>query len=125
MPEVIVADREHMNLLGLFLASLLEQRLAQPARSRQLQGLRGPIVVRSGKMAVTLHVTNGAVVCQRGADPKARAIVNGDLDTLLRLGLGQLPLVALVSRRLRLGGNVLALWRLWGLLRPRSRNEPH
>ncbi len=105
-----------MNLLGLVLAGVLE-RGASSAQARRTLG-RSPsaVVVRAGRMAVTLWVGGGRVRVVRGEEKSPGAQVSGSMSSLAKLVLGGNMLGLVLSRRIRVRGNLLLLLGLRRLL---------
>lgn len=122
-PSVQLDDPAGMNLLGLFLQDLLRRNLARPEGAARARRLHGHLVLRAGKMAVTLHLEGHRLSLERGAMARPSAEVIGDLATFLAISLGHHPLGFLGRRRLRIRGNVWLLLRTLPLLQAQSREE--
>jgi len=112
MLELQVKDRNSMNLLGLFLERILNRNLQKPDKYGRIQTLRASVVIRSARMAVTLHFRDGHIVLERGAADNPTTAIEGDLSSFLQLGLGRNPLVPLWRGRIRIRGNRRVLLRL-------------
>lgn len=117
MSAIRVDRLDSMNLLGLFVRDLMERNLARPPAAARARRLRGRVALKAGRMAVTLCFHNGEVALERGADERANAAVEGSLAAFLRLGLGQNPLRAVLTRQVKVRGNLWLLAQTMGLLR--------
>ncbi|MCC6751463.1 MAG: SCP2 sterol-binding domain-containing protein [Deltaproteobacteria bacterium] len=118
MHAVQIEDPARMNLLGLMLAQLIDRNLT--ARRWRTHGPLTRVVVRGGRMAVTLVFGQGSFTIRRGAVDAPDAELTASLETLVDLALRGGILGALASGRLKVEGNTLALLRLRPLLRTRG-----
>ena len=109
-------DRDRMNLLGLVLAGVLERNASSPEGRRTLVRAPAAVVVRAGRMAVTLWVGGGRVRVVRGEEKTPRAQVSGSMSSLAQLALGGSILGLVLSRKIRVRGNLLLLLGLRRLL---------
>ena len=72
-------------------------------------------------MSSTLEIDSTTVRILQGPHLPARGHVHGELGPFLAAGLGRLVVRPFLERRMRVGGDLLGLLRLFGLLRvPRS-----
>jgi ubiquinone biosynthesis protein UbiJ len=118
---MVAADRvESLNLLGLMLRALVARNLADPAIARRIRGISGDVLLCADRMRVTLRLRQGEIAVLRDAAGPWRARVQGSLGALLALALGRGLVWAVLSRRVRVGGNLLLLLRLMPLLRVRD-----
>lgn len=115
MERVEIEKPRRMNLLGLMLGDVLERSMARRGPDG-MAGLSGDVVVRAGRMAITLHFGEGRVLVKRGAEESARARLSGSLNTLLEMALGGGMVWPLLTRRLRIGGNPFILLKMRRLL---------
>ena len=118
MSAVSIEDREHMSMLGLLIAGLLESAMADEARRRRAALLEGAIWLGAGRMWVTLRFSPDGVTLSRGRQGERLAEVGGDMRALVEVVAGRLPVLPFVAGRLRIGGSPLALYRLLPLLLP-------
>ncbi len=109
---VAVAEPGKMHLVGHFLRAVLERNLRAGARVP-----RGSVGVRAGRMELTLSGDGERVRLSVGIAPEARAVVSGALSDFLAIARGRGVLRPLLSGRVRLRGNPLALLPWLGLLR--------
>jgi len=117
MSALQVENPASLNLLGLFVRDLVERNLAHPQAAARARRLRGRVALKAGRMAVTLCFRDGEVALERGAAGRANAAVEGNLAAFLRLGLGQNPVQAVLTRQVRVRGNLWLLLRMMPLLR--------
>jgi hypothetical protein len=117
MGEVQLDDPAKMNLLGLFVRDVVNRNLARPEGAARARGLRGRLVLRAGRMAVTLHLEGERLRLERGAAAQPTAEVRGDLATYLALSLGHSPILAFLRGQVQVRGNVWLLLRTLPLLR--------
>ena len=114
---VVVEDLPHMNLLGLFLRGLLERQLEDPVVARKLEGVRGHLGIQAAGMGLVLQFEGANVVMRMGEDLHARATVSGPMAPLVDILVGRYPLGAVLSRRIRVEGDLGFVWRVLPALR--------
>jgi len=119
---VYVDHVETMNLLGLMLHGLLSQNLGDPQKARRLAGLRGTILIRAGRMRVTLELEGGDIRIVRGEQPSPDARVEGSLSALLHVALGHGLFAPALRGEVSAGGRIGLLLRLLPLLRVSDAN---
>jgi len=117
MQEVQVKNIAGMNLLGLFITSIINRNLKIPEKYEQLKKLNCSILIKANKMKVTLHLKDGEISIERGAIPKPTAAVEGSLNTFLKVGLGKNILGLLVTRKIKIRGNPFVLLPLSKIIR--------
>ena len=116
---VHLEDPEHASLLALLMRRMLDARLAEPHSARRIARMRGDVRLVAGGMTLGLRFEQGRVAVVRTVE-HARAWVEGDVATLLRLVAGGLPLRRVLAGRLKVGGDPRLLFRLWAVLRARE-----
>lgn len=118
MTNVTIEDPTRMNILGLILGSIIERNLADPKRAALAKKLSGEVVVRCGEMAITAKFAGGETIrISRGAADRPKGKLEGQMDVLTDLTLGRGVVGHFFGRRIKLGGNILFLLRVWSLLR--------
>ena len=115
---VSVDDPEHMNLLGLLMAGLLESRLSDPALRDRALRMRGAVAVRAGDMEVALRFGETGPVVQALGQGRFRARVSGSMPAMLGVVSGGPMVSPVLQGRLRVSGNPFWLLSLLPLLRP-------
>ncbi len=111
-PRVEVPDAGGMHIVGHFLRAVIERNLRDGMRAP-----RGCIALRAGEMALTLVSDGTRVRLEPTLSPEARATVSAALETLTDVAQRRGIVPALLSGRLRLSGNPLALLPWLPLLR--------
>jgi len=115
--RVTIEDAPRMNLLGFFLAGIIERNLADAEQLRRFERLAADVVVQAGELVVTLKFARGSLVVRRGAEAGARAGVRGSLDTLMGMALGAGMVGPVLRGALKPRGSLLLLLKLKRLLR--------
>jgi hypothetical protein len=121
--RVEVIDPERMNLLGLLLASILEQRLADPPCAAHAQRLRGEVLVDANGMRVALCFDSRCVRIERRRAERPIARIEGSLTSLLDAALGRRRFEHALRRELHARGRPLALWHVFRLISGRSETK--
>jgi len=113
--KVEMPDPGKMHLAGHVLRALLESNVRAGARVP-----RGCIAVCAGQMGLTLVGDGQRLLLEAGVSPEARAVVSGSLDAFTDVALGRGMVLPVLTGRLRLAGNPLALLAWLPLLRVRG-----
>jgi hypothetical protein len=116
-PSVTIDSPERMNLLGLLLRGLLEEKLKVDRHARQVQRIEGDVQVVAGTMAVTLRFERERILILAGNSGKPRARIRGTMESLLQIVTRQRLVRPVLCGRVRLSGNPLWMLRLLPLLR--------
>jgi putative sterol carrier protein len=114
MPEVKIG-KEELSGLGLILKQVMDQTLQDPKTRNAIKKSKGTLVVREtdSNVAVTIFFNNGDVQIQNGAIEKPTAFVEGRFEELSEISSGQVgPIRALLSRKIKAGGNLLKLLKM-------------
>lgn len=114
MREVRVKGEE-LNGLGLTLKQIIDGRVRDPQVWNAVKKLNGSLVVREtgADVAVTILFDSGDLLIQNGAVDKPSAYVEGSFEELADVSSGQVgPVMAVLARRVRAGGNLLKLLRM-------------
>ena len=110
-----------MNLMGLLMRGLLEAALRNDRIRRRARKLRGDVRIVAGTMSVTLRFTKEQIVLLTDTSMPPRATVRGGMKPLLELVAGEGLVRPVLSRKVRVGGNLLLLLRMLPLIRaPRA-----
>lgn len=105
-----------MNLLGLFMKAALEDRLDTLSEA----GASGDIALTAGEMSVTLSFSPERVVVRKGVEGSPNAHLKGSLEGLLEIARGRTA-SPILSRRVKVSGNPLAVLPLRKVFAPTSR----
>lgn len=114
---VRVEQPEHMNLMGLLMRGLLESTLGTSRGSAIARKLRGEVRVMAGTMGVTLCFGDGEVVLKETGSGRPRATVRGEMKPLLEIVSGGALIAPVLTRKVKVSGNLLLLLRLLPLIR--------
>lgn len=114
---VVVEDLAQMNLLGLFLRGLLERQLADPAVARRLEGVQGGLAIHAAGMDLVLDFDGPLVRVRLRGDSQVKAWVSGPMAPLVDILVGRYPLGAVLTRKVRVGGDLSFVWRVLPALR--------
>jgi hypothetical protein len=115
--ELVIEDRERMNLVGLMLGDVVARNLARPEGAALARRLRGAVGVTAGRMKITMVFDGGRVSVSRGLRPGLRARVSGSLDGLLQVSLGRGPIRSFLAGEVSIRGNPLFVLKLLPLIR--------
>ena len=105
-----------MNLLGLFLASIISRNLEQPDHEQRFAKVKGAVLVEAGTMTVALCFAEGKLVVTRAAPEQVNARVSGAMDALMGMSLGSGMVGMVLSGRIKIKGNPFLLLKIKPLL---------
>jgi putative sterol carrier protein len=114
MPEVKIG-KEELSGLGLILKQVMDETLQDPKTWNAIKKSKGTLVVRetASNVAVSIFFNKGDVQIQNGAIDKPTAFVEGGFEELSAISSGQVaPIRALLSKKIRAGGNLLKLLKM-------------
>ena len=117
MPQVVLKDPESMNLMGLFLKTILERNMENASKAAVIQNMRATIDVKGGKMGVSLIIDRGTITIERGSPQRSNSRIAGTLDSMLSICTGGSYVAPVLSGKVKIGGNPFLLLRLLSLLR--------
>ena len=117
VPSVGIDAPERMNLLGLLMKGLLEEKLKVEGHARRARRIKGDVQVQAGTMGVTLRFDGERILILAGTSGKARARVRGTMEALLEIVTGERLVRPILSGRVRLGGNPFWMLKLLPLIR--------
>ncbi len=106
---VTVKDPENMNLLGLLMKGFFENRLQNETVARKARDLHGAYHITAGQMDVTLVFEEGSIAIEKGRSRTPLASIKGPMDSLLGMITGKGYIWPVMSFKVRIGGNPLAL----------------
>ncbi len=114
MNKVRVMGAE-LNGLGWVLKQIVDQTIQDPRVRESVRKIRGSLVVRetASDVAVTLWFENGDLGIQNDATQKPSAYIEAGFEELADISSGQIhPVIAVITRRMRAGGNLIKLLRM-------------
>ena len=114
---VRVEEPERMNLMGLLMRGLLESTVGTLRGSAIARKLRGEVRVMAGTMGVTLCFSEHEVVLKEIGSGRPRATVSGEMKPLLEIVSGCGLIVPVLTRKVKVSGNLLLLLRMLPLIR--------
>lgn len=112
MTEVKAKTGEELNGLGTMLKEIMDTNLRDPKKFKSIEKVKGSVVIKESTsgVAVTLHLDQGKLELQNDAIAKPMACMEAGFENLAHISSGQLnPIVAMLTRRLKSGGNPLLL----------------
>jgi putative sterol carrier protein len=115
MPEVGVKSGQELNGLGAMLKEIMDTNLKDPRKYKSIEKVKGSIVIKESTsgVAVTLHLDQGKLELQNDAIAKPTAHMEAGFENLAHISSGQLnPVVAMLTRKLKSGGNPLLLLKI-------------
>ena len=115
MSEVKVKEGEELNGLGLMLKDIMDTNLKDPAKYKSVEKLKASVVIKESTsgVAVTLCLDQGKLELQNDAIAKPTAYMEAGFENLAHISSGQLnPIVAILTGRLKSGGNPLLLLKI-------------
>ncbi|MBE9501316.1 MAG: SCP2 sterol-binding domain-containing protein [Chloroflexi bacterium] len=119
MTEVRVKKGEELNGLGAMLKEILDQNIKDPGKYRSVRKLSASVVIKEATsgVAVTLILKGGEIEIQNDAVEKPTAYMEAGFENLAHITSGQLnPIVALLTRKLKSGGNPLLLLKISNIM---------
>lgn len=117
--RVVVDQPEEMNLLGLLMRGLLAANLADDRLHAKACRMAGDVLVRAGRMAVTLRFGDGRITIVRGDAGASRARVSGGMTDLLGVVAEGRMVWPFLAGRLKIGGNPFVLLGMLPLIKAR------
>jgi putative sterol carrier protein len=115
MAEVKVKKGEELNGLGMMLKEIIDGNLKNPKKYKSVEKLNANVVIRetSTGVAITLHFNQGEIEMQNDAIDKPTAYMEAGFENLAYISSGQIsPIVAMLTGKLRAGGNLLTLLKI-------------
>jgi putative sterol carrier protein len=115
MPEVEVKKGEELNGLGTMLKEIMDINLKAPNKYKSVEKEKGSVVIKESTsgVAVTLCLDQGKLELQNDAIAKPRAYMEAGFENLAHISSGQLnPIVAILTGKLKSGGNPLLLLKI-------------
>jgi putative sterol carrier protein len=106
-PSLKIVNPDEMSLLGLMLGSILKDNLASAEGAERASKMNGRLGVTAGRMSLTIDFGGDAVSVERGLGEPLKAKVKGSLGSLLRVSLGQSPVMAFLAGEVSIKGNPL------------------
>ena len=105
-----------MNLLGLFLGSIVSRNLDDPEQLKRMARIKGTVNVLAGAMTVSLAFSEGRLVISRDLASGASAQVSGTMDSLMGMALGRGMVVLVLTGQIKIRGNPFLLLKVKPLL---------
>jgi len=119
MTEVELKEGKELNGLGSMLKEIMDTNLRDPKKYKTIERVKGSVVIKESTsgVAVTLHLNQGKLELENDAIAKPTAYMEAGFENLAHISSGQLnPVVALLTGRLKSGGNPLLLLKISKLL---------
>lgn len=121
MKQVVVVDEPRINLMGLIVRSVFSDELAggNDNQRRRIERLRGTLHLYADRMAVrvtfgdTIAISPPVSVSVPATHGAPRATVRGDLSSLVGLIARKKFLWAVLTRKIRVSGNLLLLLKVF------------
>jgi putative sterol carrier protein len=119
MHEVKVKTGEEPNGLGAMLKEIIDTNLKDSKKYRSVEKSKGSVVIRESTsgVAVTLHLNQGKLELHNDAIAKPTAYMEAGFENLAHISAGQInPIVAMLTGKIKAGGNLLFLLRISKIL---------
>ena len=115
MKEVLVLERNRINLLGLILANFLTRQQADgsPSQSKRIKGLKGTLRLVADGMRIFVEFADRITISRDRPDARTSAAVTGEMSALVGLMAGKGWLKAVLTGRIGFRGNPVTLLRLF------------
>ena len=117
--EVKVKNGEELNGLGAMLKEIMDTNLKDPKKHKSIEKVKGSVVIKESTsgVAVTLYLDQGQLELQNDAITKPTAYMEAGFENLAHISSGQLnPVVAMLTGKLKSGGNPLLLLKISKIL---------
>lgn len=119
---VIRVERpERMNLMGLLMRGLLESNVGTARGNAVARQLRGDVRVMAGTRGVTFCFGDGEVVLKESSAGRPSATVRGEMKPLLEVVSGGSVIAPVLTRKIKVSGNLFMLLRMLPLIRAPKR----
>jgi putative sterol carrier protein len=93
----------------------MDTNLKDPEKYKSIEKVKGSVVIKESTsgVGVTLYLDRGRLELQNDAIPRPTAHMEAGFENLAHISAGQLnPIVAILTRRLKSGGNPLLLLKI-------------
>lgn len=114
MAEVKIIGKE-LNGLGLTVKQLIDENIKHPETWKSIEKIEGSLVLREidADVSVTIFFDKGEISIQNDSITKPSTYLEANFETLAEISSGQLgPIRALMTRKIKAGGNLLKLLRM-------------
>ena len=115
MVEARIRTGEELNGLGVMLKEIMDANLKDPKKYKGIEKLNASVVIRESTtgVAITLHFKEGDIEIQNDAVDKPTAHMEAGFENLAYISSGQIsPIMAMLTRKLKAGGNLLTLMKI-------------
>ena len=113
-----VEKPEKLNLIGLLEMRILEKKLQDPHNIGRIKKLNASIVITAGEMSITLSFKNSQIKLQPGKVECPDASIEGSVESFFKFAIGTNPIRLLISRQMKISGNLFSLLKIVKLLQP-------
>jgi putative sterol carrier protein len=110
MESVEIPELGRASILTLMLKQVLDRNLQDPLKAQAMKNRVLTVRVRARSMKTTLFFEANRVRAEDGSHGKPDLEITGELPILLSLALGESPIRAFLTRRMRVR---LRSWRAW------------
>jgi hypothetical protein len=110
--EIAFVDPTRANLLGYFLRDLLQPRISTAEGQETARQLSGAVAFVAGQMAATVVFQAARIEIVCGPPPKAKARIQGDLNSLLEIALGANYLKYIFNSKIKISGDLRLLLKI-------------
>lgn len=115
-PAVHALDRDSLNLLGLMVESLLQERLSGSRLGPLLAFSGKSLALKTAGMSVTLRFSREAITVENGFDEHAASRLTVDMGLLMDLVTGRLTVRDLDPFRFKIAGSPLPALALFAVI---------
>jgi len=115
--QAVQVDRlGDLSIMGLMVKALIDDNLKKPDRAALAAGLDFTAVLRVGPMAVTLSFRPGGIRLENGAIDRPTCMIQGDMRSFLKLGVGGNPVIPFLQGKIKVRGDIRKVPALMKLL---------
>jgi len=111
MPQVKITGKE-LNGLGLTLKQIIDENIRHPETWKSVKKIKGSLVLREidADVSVTIFFNSGEISIQNDSIIKPSCYLEANFENLAEISSAQLgPIKALITRKIKAGGNLLKL----------------
>lgn len=109
MGEIKIINGDQANIVVLMLKRIIEKNLKDEDVLNSINRLNAAVVIQCGKTKATIYFKDEDILLQNGEVKNPSACVEGSLKDFLNLGTGGNFIMPIITRRLKIKGNILAL----------------
>ena len=103
--EIRIEQKEQMNLLGLMVGNILENKIEKGEDIKALSNISGNVGVSVGNQDICLSFNRGTVKISRQIPRNLSAKVSGPMKEFLDVSIGKNPVIPFFKGKFKIKGN--------------------